>query len=376
MLALDICAGAGGLSRGLRMAGFDVCCAVEVDKYVAETYRTNFPKVEVIEDDIRRVRTDVLRQKLQYWSQPLTAVVAGLPCQGFSESNRRTRNVTNPKNLLYREVLRLIRELTPRWFIVENVAGIATLESGMFLGRVLRAFRSVGYKVKYKVLNASEYGVPQVRRRAFIVGNRVGCEFEFPRVTAGQDGMRQTTVRDAIRDLRTLRNGATVDSRDYRMGWEEASAYARELRSEDRLKVTGNVVSKNSEHVLARYRYIRPGENWRAIPTHLMGNYGTLGMVHTGIYHRLAWNAPSKVIGNFRKNMLIHPTQQRGLSIREAARLQSFPDEHVFVGPLNQRQQQVGDAVPPLLAKAVAQAVVEADTKVRGEVLKGKGGGD
>ena len=332
MLALDICAGAGGLSRGLRLAGVDVCCAVEMNKYVAQTYRMNFPKVDVIEDDIRRVRTDVLREKLQYWSEPLTAVVAGLPCQGFSESNRRTRDVTNPENLLYREVLRLIRGLVPRWFIVENVAGIATLESGMFLGRVLRAFRSVGYKVKYKVLNASEYGVPQVRRRAFIVGNRVGCEFEFPRGTAGEKGVCQTTVRDAIRDLPTLRNGATVESRDYRLAWEEASDYARGLRPKDRLKVTGNVVSKNSEHVVARYKYIRAGENWKAIPGHMMGSYGSLGMVHTGIYYRLAWKAPSKVIGNFRKNMLIHPTQQRGLSIREAARLQSFPDEHVFCG--------------------------------------------
>ena len=365
LLAVDICAGSGGLSRGLRDAGFVVCCAVEKGKYPAATYRTNFPEVEVIQDDIQRVTAEVIRQRLQGGDLSLAVVVAGLPCQGFSESNRRTRTGANPTNHLYRDVLRMVRELTPRWFILENVAGITTLESGGFFRRMLRAFRGVGYKVSYRVLNANEFGVPQVRRRAFIVGNRLGCQFRFPTGEGHVEEEGAVTVRDAIRDLPVLRNGATADLREYRVAWEHASSYARRLRRRDLLSVTGNIVSKNSEHVVARYKHIRPGGNWTAIPEGLLGNYGNLKLVHTGIYHRLAWTTPSKVIGNFRKNMLVHPSQQRGLSIREAARLQSFPDDHVFVGPLNDRQQQVGDAVPPFLAEAVGKAVVDADAKAR-----------
>ena len=364
MLTVDLCAGAGGLTRGLRQAGFEVGIAVEVNQYTATTYRANFPEIDLIQDDLEQVATTLLKRKLQE-SGHLGALVAGLPCQGFSESNRRTRSTTNPRNHLYREFLRFLRALTPHWFIIENVAGITTLQSGAFLQRILRAFRSAGYKVVWEVLNASHFGVPQDRRRAFLVGNRLGIDFKFPTPLRQKDRERQNLVRDAIADLPILRNGASVDSREYRIAWDDSSGYTKNLRARGKQNVTGNIVSRNTDRVLARYKHIKPGSNWSAIPKRLMRNYTELDACHTGIYYRLEWNAPSKVIGNFRKNMLIHPTQQRGLSIREAARLQSFPDSHVFLGPLNDRQQQVGDAVPPLLAEAVAVAVLEADQKAK-----------
>ena len=361
MIAVDLCAGAGGLTLGMRQAGFKVQVAVEINQYAAQTYSANFPNVHLIEDDLCKVSAETLDEKLGENGQSIAVLVGGLPCQGFSESNRRTRNRTNPKNHLYKEFLKVLRDLSPRWFVMENVAGIATLESGGFLRRMVRAFRATGYKTTCHILNAADFGIPQVRRRAFLVGNRLGIDFKMPIPTLNDH--EQLTVRDAISDLPILRNGSARDVRNYRMEFESSSDFAQSLRLRKSESVTGNVVSRNTERVVARYKHIRPGENWRSIPTNMMDNYTELKRCHTGIYHRLSWDEPSKVIGNFRKNMLIHPSQQRGLSIREAARLQSFPDSHTFLGPLNDRQQQVGDAVPPFLAKAVAIAVKDADDR-------------
>ena len=171
----------------------------------------------------------------------------------------------------------------------------------------------------------------------------------------------RATVRDAIGDLPRLENGANVDEVRYGKVWEGTSRYAKTLRPIELEAVTGNEVSRNSARVIDRYGYIGMGENWSAIPGHLMENYRNRSLCHTGIYYRLCWDEQAKVIGNFRKNMLIHPGQDRGLSIREAARLQSFSDRHEFIGPLNDRQQQVGDAVPPRLAEAVGGALKKSE---------------
>ena len=354
MVAVELCGGAGGLARGFVAAGIEMAIAVEKSKYAVATYRRNFPEVDVIEDDIRRLSGRVLLQKLGMSEGELDVLVAGLPCQGFSESNRRTRTVDNPKNLLYREVLRLLSEVKPRWFVIENVAGLRTLKSGRFLKEVLGEFRKAGYPTRDAVLNAVDFGVPQCRRRAFLVGTCTGKRFTFP---VGKKGATGVTVRDAIADLPRLENGAPVDTLPYPKDREDISRYAKSLRPSELGAVTGNEVSRNSAKVIERYGYIAMGENWSAIPASLMDNYRNRSLCHTGIYYRLCWNEEAKVIGNFRKNMLIHPEQDRGLSIREAARLQSFDDRHEFIGPLNDRQQQVGDAVPPRLAEAVAEAL-------------------
>ncbi|MDE2822244.1 MAG: DNA cytosine methyltransferase [Chloroflexota bacterium] len=358
MLAVDLCAGAGGLSKGLVAAGVDIAVAVESDRHCAATYRHNFPSVNLIEDDIRSVSGRQLLRMLNLRKGELGALVAGLPCQGFSESNRRTRVASNPRNQLYRQVLAFLEVVRPRWFLLENVAGITTLESGGFLARMVEDFRQIGYRTRHQVLNARDFAVAQFRRRTFIVGHCTEKQFTFPT----PEGTCRVTVRDAIEDLPLLQNGATTDTLSYRSKWKEASDYARTLRNESAHSVSGNQVSRNTKRVLERYEYIGMGQNWRAIPRRLMDNYRNLEDCHTGIYYRLEWDARSKVIGNFRKNMLIHPSQNRGLSIREAARLQSFPDEHEFVGPLNDRQQQVGDAVPPNLARAVGAAMRKSDS--------------
>ena len=357
MVGVDLCSGAGGLSCGFQAAGIEIAIAVETNPNAAATYRANFPDVDLIETAIESVSGEMVLRRLNANRGDLGVLVAGLPCQGFSESNRRTRTASNPRNRLYREVLRLLPEIYPRWFVIENVAGMATLNSGRFHEEMIEEFENVGYRVKSCILNAGDFGVAQSRRRMFIVGTVSGREFSFPDPMAG----RKPTVRDVIFDLCELENGASTDVLGYSTKWEQASCYARQQRPREFNFVSGNEVSRNSEKVVERYRYIGMGQNWRAIPRELMTNYSNRELCHTGIYYRLCWDEQAKVIGNFRKNMLIHPSKDRGLSIREAARLQSFSDEHRFIGPLNDRQQQVGDAVPPRLAAAVGKALVRSD---------------
>ena len=353
MLGVELCAGAGGLASGFNAAGIEIAMAVERNRYAAATYRLNFPRVELIEDDICALSGETVLRRLEIRKGELGVLVAGLPCQGFSESNRRTRTPENPRNLLYRQVLRLLSEIRPRWFVIENVAGVVTLKSGRFLKEMILAFEDAGYRVSKGILNAGDFGVPQCRRRAFLVGTWTDHDFQFPAAR----GSRRPTVRDAISDLPTLVNGANIGELKYESHWRDTSWYARQLRPGGMQFVTGNEVSRNSPKVMERYKYIGMGQNWQAIPAELMDNYSDRSMCHTGIYYRLCWDRQAKVIGNFRKNMLVHPSQDRGLSIREAARLQSFGDRHEFEGPLNDRQQQVGDAVPPRLAQAVGEAV-------------------
>ena len=187
----------------------------------------------------------------------------------------------------------------------------------------------------------------------FLVGNRLGIEFKFP-----EKHTKKITVEEAIGDLPSLQNGEMLEESDYTIPFEDASSYARLMRKGSN-KACQNYVSKNNDLVIERYKYIGQGENWRAIPDFLMQNYTDKGRCHSGIYKRLRADQPSVVISNYRKSMLIHPHENRGISVREAARLQSFPDTFIFEGPLMHIQQQIGNAVPPLLAKAVFQQIIQ-----------------
>ena len=349
---VDLFAGAGGLSQGFRDAGFTVVQAVDCDHNAMGTYAANHPTTDPICADIRKLDPATCLRRVGLRPGQIAAVIGGPPCQGFSESNRRTRILANPRNHLYRDFLRFVEYIQPRWVVLENVGGLRTFEHGLIVDAITTSIRRVGYFAEWLVLNAAKYGVPQVRRRVFMVASR--CRLAIPRVL--EEKTHPVTVRDAIADLPQLGNGASTDLLAY--ATEPKSRYQKAMRQDSANLVSGNLVTRNADYVLARYEYIPQGSNWTAIPRRLMGNYTNPKRCHTGIYHRLSWHKPSKVIGNFRKNMLVHPRDNRGLSIREAARLQSFPDSYCFHGSIGFRQQQVADAVPPILARAVATAVL------------------
>lgn len=348
MIGIDLFSGAGGMSLGAEWSGITVKTAVDCDIHAAATYKQNHQKTEILTCDIKQVKN--LKTCRESSKDDRLVLFGGPPCQGFSTSNQRTRSKSNPQNWLFQQYLRIVRETQPDWVVFENVKGILETESAFFFQSVLNRLSNLGYTTSHWVLNAADFGVPQRRWRLFVVGSLHGKKIPKPRPTV----RRLVTVEEAIMDLPVLRNGAAKDVLQYRT--EPISSYSKFLRGNLR-ECANHLVTSNNEKVLKRYRHIPKGGNWENIPRHLMKNYADPTHCHTGIYKRLKLNEPSIVIGNFRKNMLIHPTQNRGLSVREAARLQSFPDNFKFVGSIGFQQQQVGNAVPPLMAKAVFEAI-------------------
>lgn len=350
LVGIDIFSGAGGLSLGAEMAGIYIAYAVEKDKSAAETYRFNHNHTPVLCTDIHEINPLEHLPELNPDDQLI--VFGGPPCQGFSTSNTVTRNMQNPNNSLFEEFVRFVAVLQPDWFLFENVEGFMRFEKGKIREKVRKCFEELGYTINDALLTASDYGVPQHRNRYIMVGNRHDIEFAFP-----EKQSKVYTVADAISDLPTLVNGQIEETLPYACPASEASEYARQMRKGSR-KSRQNYVSCNADYVIERYKYIDQGKNWKAIPIELMQNYKDRKNCHSGIYKRLLANKPSVVISNYRKNMLIHPWQDRGLSVREAARLQSFPDSFIFKGTLMDVQQQIGNAVPPLLAKSVFKSIV------------------
>ena len=336
------------MSLGARLAGLPVGLAVESDPTAAHTYSSNHPDTVMMNCDIRQLDESHLAPWIRLSHRLI--LFAGLPCQGFSWSNSRTRNAVNPNNWLFAESLRIIKILNPAWVVFENVRGIVDTCRGLFLQRI-RSQLKVTYELSSALLNAMDYGVPQNRKRFFLVGSRLGNRFEFPSILP----TNPVTVEAAIRDLPSLPNGASTCWRPYGSG--EPSQYASALRSKTE-GCANHLVTKNADYVINRYTHVPQGGNWESIPRHLMSNYKNVARCHTGIYHRLDPRHPSVVIGNFRKNMLIHPYQQRGLSVREAARIQSFPDAYRFHGSIGFQQQQVANAVPPSLAASVFRSIL------------------
>jgi len=346
-IGIDLFSGAGGMSIGAKSAGITVKYAIEKDMYAAQTYQANHPDTKVINSDIHEIKS--IPNDL---GKGISVLFGGAPCQGFSTSNRRTNNRGNSDNWLYKEFIRILQLWKPDWVVFENVIGIVEMESGAFFQEIVSDFENAGYTCSYDVLNSSAFGVPQKRNRLFLIGSKHGKTINF--ISCGKK--RKVTVRDALLDLPDLENGANIDILPYSQ--EVDNEYAMSMRG-SLTQCTGHLVSKNSDHVIKRYAHIKQGENWEAIPKRLMRNYTDPSRCHTGVYHRLCEDEVSVVIGNYRKNMLVHPWANRGLSVREAARLQSFPDIYVFKGSIGFQQQQVGNAVPPLLAQEVFTQIVK-----------------
>jgi len=297
-------------------------------------------------------------------SEGVDLLLAGPPCQGFSKSNSISRVAINPLNLLAMDTVKAIRAAEPTIAVIENVPGIQNIAS--FKDRRLtvtehieRTLRRYGYKTSTMVLDAADYGVPQHRLRTFTIAVHrrrwadIDCEDLVPPTTHGQRaGRAHRTVGDVLSDLPKLGNGSTDVILDY-ISKPKTNAQ-RELRKFSR-KLYDHVTTNHADYVLDRYRDIPIGGNWRSIKDQLH-NYTNPENTHTNIYHRLDPFKPARTIGNFRKAMTIHPYEDRGLSLREAARLQSLPDwlrffpddpivERGRLRGLGLKQQQVGNAV-------------------------------
>jgi DNA (cytosine-5)-methyltransferase 1 len=349
--AVDIFSGAGGMSVGAIMAGITPVLAIEYDTHAADTYQINHPNTKIIPADIQLVTPLNETEKYPF------ILFGGPPCQGFSVANTKTRNLDNPNNWMFKEYLRFVNDLEPEWFLFENVVGFKSFNKGQFAIEVENALKELGYETNSDVLNAADFGVPQDRKRFFIIGHRLdkgGIKFDFDSL---EKVKRKVTVGEALKDLPQLMNGDKIEYTNYRPNI--TNAYVKLIRGKSKHSKQ-NFVTENKAHIIERYRVIKQGENWKAAKCKgLLTTYNSTKHTHSGIYKRLEENKPAVTIANYRKSMLIHPHEDRGLSLREAARLQSFPDDFIFKGSLSFQQQQVGNAVPPLLAKVIFKQIIK-----------------
>ncbi|MBR8835424.1 MAG: DNA (cytosine-5-)-methyltransferase [Stigonema ocellatum SAG 48.90 = DSM 106950] len=309
-------------------------------------------------------------------------LIGGPPCQGFSSANRNSGNSENPNNQLVDTFFKYVEKLKPRCFLMENVQGILwTTKSGQISTQinvvdwVMKRMHKAGYVVFPKLIDAAWYGVPQHRNRFFFFGIHKDLGYgkddfgewgPFPLPTHGLGKDKPyVTVRDAIQDLPTIGNGCL----EHNMAYEEfrnkkllTNPFLEAMREGASVGlITDHVTSRHSEYVIERYKQIPPGGNWQDIEDKLT-NYTDVKRTHSNIYRRLGWDEPSITIGHYRKSMLIHPQQHRGLSLREASRLQSIPDWFRFAGSIDSisgglvhKQQQLANAVCPLVTKAIAE---------------------
>ena len=380
--ALDLFAGAGGLSRGLEWAGVgQVVGAVEVDEAAAETFRANHPDAKVWSEDIRRVDPLRVRQELG----DIDVVLGGPMCQGVSQ--RGPRDPYDERNFAFWAFADYVRKLRPRFFLMENVPAVASdVHNRRLAIAIFEELESLGYHLTAEVVCAAWFGVPQLRYRLVVLG-ALDAPPVFPAcVPAGIEGRVSefdfVTVRDAISDLPPVPSGGGVDDQELppaprRHG---LSAYAAALRDgADRLF---NHWSADTAPVnLNRIRHVPEGGNWHDIPLELLPpRFREVRLSdHTTTYRRLDRDHPAHVItclcGNVTAGAFTHPTQHRAITVREAARLQGFPDKHLFTGPRSSQYRQVGNAVPALMARRLAEALVrdEAASGWDGEQLSADG---
>ncbi len=340
---LDLFSGAGGLSAGLQAAGWNCLAAVDDWSEAIQTYRRNHEGHPAVCEDIRTLDASRLARLLV--ERP-DWVVGGPPCQGFSTVGKRRWD--DDRNNLFTEFMRVVRSLEPQNFLIENVLGLKDMKAHP---AVFDLFDGMGYKISFHVLRAADFGVPQLRRRVVFVGCRDGREFSTPEPS--HVAREYTTVWDAIGDLPPAGPGETLT--EYEV--PPQTAYQRRMRRGS-TTLQGHTVSAHPPHLVKAISFIPDGGNRQAIPDEFQPASG----FHNS-YSRLDSRLPAVAItsnlGKPSASRCIHPFQHRGLTAREGARLQSFPDTFHFTGGVVSQRLQVANAVPPLLAETVGRALAE-----------------
>ena len=360
---IDLFCGAGGLSEGFRQAGFHVLAGQDFDEQAGKTFAATHPEAEFIGGPIQDVTPEQLLDAADRRPGEIDVIVGGPPCQGYSVYNHQ-RGVSDPRAGLFREYLRIVKGIQPRWLVMENVTGITSIAGGGIVDEIKTAMADLGYRVEMRVLKAEEFGVPQERRRVFFIATRTDAPILFPERTHGPGLEPYVTVWDAISDLPVLKNGE---------GEQPSGTYRKTPQNGYQALLRGNcpVPLNHSASRLAkineeRMRHIPPGGSWRDIPHDLLpaGMKRAKRSDHTKRYGRprktdLACTILTKCDVHW--GAYIHPVQDRALTVREAARLQSFPDLFAFQGSRTEQYVQVGNAVPPLLGRRVAERLLHAD---------------
>lgn len=329
-LMIDLFCGCGGMSLGFEQVGFKTILAVDNWEPACETYKANFPKAEVICKDIERVSDKELKKIIN--SRRINLIIGGPPCQGFSIAGKR--DPKDPRSSLFREFVRVVDLVRPAYFVMENVEGLHSMKTkngSMVIDIICDEFERIGYRVKCRVLDAADYRVPQHRHRIFFIGTNTNAGIFFPpiKILFG----KYKTVRDAMGDLEPLESG--------------------EKSKKDKWHFAFN----HPKHQIEWMRDVPEGGTAHDNPD--PDNRPPSGFRTT--YKRIWWDRPSPAVttcfGAISSQNNVHPRDTRALTIREAARLQTFPDSFEWKGSTNQIRIQIGNAVPPLLAKCIGESI-------------------
>lgn len=333
---IDLFCGCGGLSRGFEMAGFEVEVAVDVWQDAIKTYNHNHKNAVAICEDIHNLNDEYLNEIVERGE--VVGVIGGPPCQGYSTVG--TRDVNDPRNHLYLEYCRVVEKVKPEFFVIENVKGLITLSGGAFRDDIINRFQKLGYHVEYKILNAANYGVPQNRHRVFFVGMKKKG-FEFPKE---KDYIISTL--EALGDLPSLE--CQHESNEYIS--EPQNEYQNKMRAKSK-KVLNHESTNHTEKTKEIIGMIKDGGKISDLPE----EYWSVRKYNKA-FQRMLSTGPSNTIDTGHRNYF-HYKENRIPSVRESARIQSFPDDFEVLGSKTSQYKQIGNAVPPLLAYAIAKAI-------------------
>lgn len=345
---LDLFSGAGGLSKGLELSGFSIKAAIDHDYWSSETFRYNFPEATVLVKDLDSYNPEMFSKDWGFKAGDFTVIAGGPPCQGFSISG--ARNFEDPRNKLYLKFIDYVKFFKPKAFVVENVPGLVGLYNGQVKDRLVWTFERLGYQVTYKIILASDYGVPQDRKRVFFVGV-LNSVFNFPKQThfsnnlsANRNSIKKVTVADAVNDLPLLKDEIGYDGQAYlHPPSNDFQRYCRFCAQ----KIYNHIGTKHTKQTVSIISLIPEGGNYKMLPIELR---------NTRNFH-VAWtridsSKPSPTVDTGHRHHF-HPWVNRVPTVRENARFQSFPDDFIFLGPKTSQYKQVGNAVPPLLSKCL-----------------------
>ena len=344
---VDLFCGAGGFSLGLKDTNrFNSILANDIDMDMCEAYSLNFPETKILSKSISDL--DFLSIKKE---NNIDVVVGGPPCQAYSLSGKRLKN--DPRANLFLEYFRAIKVIRPRIFVYENVKGLFSYKKGKTFYQLREIFEKIGYALSINLVNALNYGVPQSRERIFIIGYKKGLNYSFPKFSHAKKTMRKPlTISDAISDLPKIKNNE--NSAKYLS--KPKTNYQKLMRKNAPDNLMDHKSSKHSENLVTIMSYLPEGGLKKDLPFKIRPKSG-----YANSYGRLWWNKPATTItrnfGTPSSARCIHPKIDRALTTREGARLQSFPDRYQFFGSRAKKNLQIGNAVPPLLARAIGKSI-------------------
>lgn len=367
--AISLFCGAGGCSLGFKQAGYSILFANDVDSSAISTYKNNFSSTICNGDDVDKLNFEEIINDIGINKGELDILIGGPPCQGFSTAGSRFWD--DERNHLLKSYIKALEIISPKWFIMENVEGLLTSNNGLYIYEAAKAFIDLGYKIRIEKIYSQEYGIPQRRKRVIIVGNRIGFDFKMPEPTLNISGRifrnSDVTVSHAISSLpspsKDKNSLVYIES-------QPVDEFDSLLRG-DAIGISDHYCQDINGIQLMRISSLLPGQTMKDLPEELQHDSfkkranrrvadGTptekRGGAPSGL-KRLISDEPCLTITGAATRELIHPYENRPLTIREAARIQTFPDDFVFSGNASERIQQIGNAIPPILARIFAEHI-------------------